>query len=185
MYARDRAVRRAGFFVQVFAAEVVACVSRQRDPRISALLRAVVNQSVFANVEVASTGATTPVVGQAFCDVFLERMNACEAALLQSLHLVIDAAFFASERLQLAAAIVNNSDSRSETKLHGALSDHERILRMRNAATHHGIYIHVKVRMLGEQLQFLVENLQTLLRYFVGIHVVDGDLQPLQPATIQ
>jgi len=95
MYARDRAVRRAGFFVQVFAAEVVACVSRQRDPRISALLRAVVNQSVFANVEVASTGATTPVVGQAFCDVFLERMNACEAALLQSLHLVIDAAFFA------------------------------------------------------------------------------------------
>ena len=58
----------------------------------------------------------------------------------------------------------------------------KRILRICNSAADHRIDIHVKVGMLGQELQLLVENLQAFLRNIVWRHVVDGDLQPFQPA---
>ena len=49
---------------------------------------------------------------------------------------------------------------------------------MAHAATDDGIDIHVKVGVFGEQLQFPVENFQTLLRNFVGIHVINRNRAP-------
>src|SRR5271168_1519727 len=123
MHAGNRAMRRAAFFGEVFAAHVVARIGRQRHSGIAALLGAVVHQSVFADIEIARARATAPVVGQALRDVVLEGVDAGEAALLPRLHLIVNAALFLVERLHLAAAVVNNSDGRAETQLDGALAD--------------------------------------------------------------
>ena len=92
---------------------------------------------------------------------------------------------FFAQRLQLAAAVVDNADGGCESKFEGALADDQRILRMVNAAAHHGIDVHMKIRVLGEQLEFLVEDFQALLGDFVRHHVVDGDLQVFQAGAVQ
>ena len=56
---------------------------------------------------------------------------------------------------------------------------------LRNAAAHDGIDVHVKLGVLGQQLQLLVENLQALFRNFVGVDVVYGDLEPLETGAVQ
>src|SRR5437660_11770125 len=114
MDARHRAVRGAGLLCQIFAADVFDGVLLQRDPRIAALLRAVVHQPVLANVEITRARAAAPLVRLAQGDVVLERIDASEAAPFEVLHLMIDAALFVSERLQLAVSIVNDSDGGAE-----------------------------------------------------------------------
>src|ERR1700676_4629257 len=96
VHARNRAIRCAAFFGEIFAAHVVAGVGCERHAGIAALLRAVVDQSVFADVEVAGAGSAAPIIRQAFRDVVLEGIDASEAALLPRLHLVVDAALFAA-----------------------------------------------------------------------------------------
>ena len=39
--------------------------------------------------------------------------------------------------------------------------------------------------MLGQKLELLIQHLQALLRNVVRRHIVDGDLQPLQPRAVQ
>ena len=56
---------------------------------------------------------------------------------------------------------------------------------LQTAAADHGIDVHVKVGVLGEVLQLLVEDFQALLRNIVGVHVIDGNLQPLESGAIQ
>src|SRR5580692_286528 len=114
------------------------------------------HQPVFANVEVTGASTASPRIGQALSDVVLEGIDAGEAALLPRLHFVVDTALFAAQRLQLATAVMDDSDSGTETEFDGAFADGECILRIRNATAHHGIDIHVKFGVLGQPLQFLV-----------------------------
>jgi hypothetical protein len=81
---------------------------------------------------------------------------------------------------------VNDADGRGEPQLDGALADRQRVLRRRvNSAAHHGIDVDVKIGVFGQQLQLLVEHLQALLGHLVGHHVVDGDLQMVEPGAVQ
>src|SRR5579864_9756136 len=100
VHAGNRALGRTGFFGEEFSAKIVAGVLFQRDSGVAALLRAVVDQAVLANIKVARTGAAPPLVGLALRDVVLEGVDAGETALLHRLHFVIDAAFFRAQRLQ-------------------------------------------------------------------------------------
>ncbi len=43
----------------------------------------------------------------------------------------------------------------------------------------------MKIGVLGEHLQLLVENLQALLRDLVGHHVVDRDLHVVEAGVVQ
>src|SRR5579863_9820231 len=113
--ARNGAVRSAAFFGEIFAAHVIARVSCEGHAGIAPLLRAVMHQPVFANVKVASAGTASPRIGQALSDVVLEGIDAGEAALLPRLHFVVDTALFAAQRLQLATAVMDDSDSGTET----------------------------------------------------------------------
>ena len=72
MDARNRAVRRAGFFRQIFTADVGNGVLLQRDPRVAALLRAIMHEPVFTDVQIARAGAATPLVRLAQSNVVLE-----------------------------------------------------------------------------------------------------------------
>src|SRR5580692_9575454 len=158
MHARNRAVRRAAFLRQVFAAHVVARVGRERDSGIAALLRAVMYQSVFADVEIARARAAAPFVRQTLGDVVLESVDASEAALVPRLHFVVDPPLFVVQRLYLAAAVVNNSDRRTEAECDSALANGQRVLRVRNSASDHGVDVHMKLGVLGQQLQLLIED---------------------------
>ena len=90
MYARDSAVRRTALFGEKFAPNVVDGVLLQRNPGIAALLRAVVNQSVLANVQVASARTAPPLVRFAVGDIVLEPVEASVMVLLELLHLQED-----------------------------------------------------------------------------------------------
>src|SRR4029077_9735189 len=93
MHARDRAVRSAGFLCHILAADVVHAVLLQRNSGIAALLRAVVHQTVLADVQVTSPRTAAPLVRPSLRDVILETINAGETALLHRLHFVINALF--------------------------------------------------------------------------------------------
>ena len=113
VHAGHRAVRRAAFFREIFAADIVARVSLERNARIAALLRTIVHQPVFADIEIARAGAAAPVIRQTLGDVVLKRVDPREAALFQRLHLVINPPLFVAQGLQLPAAVVNDSDGRA------------------------------------------------------------------------
>src|SRR5262245_63098291 len=59
--ASDRAGRRAGFGGQILAAHVCFGVLLEGNARITAFLRAVMNEPVFANVNVPASGAASPL----------------------------------------------------------------------------------------------------------------------------
>src|ERR1051326_2225443 len=110
MHARHGAVRGAGFFGEIFAAQIFARISRERDAGIAALLRAVVHEAVFADVEVARAGATAPLVRPAVGEVILKAVDARVTFLTDLLHLLIDFALDALERLERAEAVVNDAE---------------------------------------------------------------------------
>src|SRR5712664_3427192 len=68
MDALDRAGGRAPFFGFVFALEIFHRVVFQRSAGITALLRAPVDQPVFADVEVARARTAAPFVWLSFRD---------------------------------------------------------------------------------------------------------------------
>ena len=94
MNAGYRAVRRAGFLRQVLAAYVLECVLLDGSSRIAALLRAIVNKSVFADVEVTSACAASPVVRLAVREVVLKSVYASVTFLAKIFHLVINLALY-------------------------------------------------------------------------------------------
>ena len=53
-------------------AHLLASVLKQRNSRVSPLLRAIVHETVFANVEIASASPAAPFIGAAVRNVFLE-----------------------------------------------------------------------------------------------------------------
>ncbi len=90
-----------------------------------------------------------------------------------------------AQRLQLSVAVVQNPDGGREAQLQRPVRHGERVLGIADAAAEHGIDVHVKLGVLGQQRQFLVEHLEALLRNVVRLHVVDADLQVLEPGAIQ
>ena len=74
-------MRRAGFLGMVLVGKVVGRVFLEGDGRKAALLRAIVHQPIFANVEVSATGAASPIVRDALRNVFLKLVEARVRAL--------------------------------------------------------------------------------------------------------
>src|SRR5438045_2534727 len=81
VHARNRTMRRAGFFGEILTPQVLARIGRQRHSWISALLRTVVHKPVLADVKIAAAGAAAPIVGLALRDVVLKRVDARKTTL--------------------------------------------------------------------------------------------------------
>src|SRR5262245_2584612 len=62
VHARDGAVWRAGFFGEVFAADILDGVLLERNRGVAALLRAVVHQAILADVKISRPCAAAPLV---------------------------------------------------------------------------------------------------------------------------
>src|SRR5260370_18326083 len=56
------AVGGARFFGQVFAANVSGAVLFQRNARITALLRAIMDQAILAHIQISASGAAPPPI---------------------------------------------------------------------------------------------------------------------------
>src|SRR5205085_7166545 len=89
--AGDGAVGRAPFFCLVFAVEVGLRVVCERDAGRAALLGAVMDETVFADVEIARARATTPIVGPPLREVLLKPVEARILLPAHLLELTIDA----------------------------------------------------------------------------------------------
>ena len=89
------------FFV-VYSRSISSTVYRlERDRRVSALLRAVVNQAVLADVEIAASGAALPLVRLAQGQVLVEEIVVSEreeARPALDENLIVDAAFLRPQR---------------------------------------------------------------------------------------
>jgi hypothetical protein len=185
MNTGNRATWRAGFLSVVLAMPALGGILGERDARVAALLRAVVHQAVLANVEVTRARAAAPSVFASGGDIMLKGIDPREGAFSEGHDFLEDFAFVRVERPELTVAVVNDADSRGKTKLDGAARDNQCIVGMLDAAAQDGIDIDVKIGVLGQKLQFLVENLEALLGHIVGLDVVDADLQVFQTRVIE
>src|SRR5579864_8857409 len=98
----DRAVRSAGLFGEVFAADILDAVLLERNARIAALLRTVVNQAVLADVQIsAASAAAPPVIGLARDQILLIRIVLIDPGVRtfgEISNLLVDAALPLSKR---------------------------------------------------------------------------------------
>src|SRR5215471_16433958 len=120
-------MRSAGLLGQKFAFQVSFGVTGQWHAGKSPLLRAVVYEAVFTDVEIARASAATPVIGLGIGNGFLKLIELRIIFLLPAAHLIPHAALFAAQRLQLAVAVVNNTNRRSKAQSNGASADRQRI----------------------------------------------------------
>lgn len=127
-------MRGARFFGVKLAPQIGDCVFFEGNTRIAALLRAVMNEPILADIKIAAAGAAAPLIRAPEGDVVLKCIYACETAFLERLHLVVDALLFGIQRLHLARAIVDDSYGRAEAQFQRALADGERVLRMAHSA---------------------------------------------------
>src|SRR5579863_4417766 len=155
MHAGNRAMRSAGFLSNVLATDVLQGIFLQRNPRIAALLGAVVHQTILADVQVTRPSAAAPLVRASLGDIVLEAIDAGEAALLHRLHLVIHPLLFFHEWLQLSTAVVNNADGRTEAEFQRPLANGQGILRLAHASADDGVDVHVEIRVFREEFEFL------------------------------
>src|SRR5215472_6751228 len=182
---RNGASRRAAFFRQEFAPPLCLGVLLERNAWIAALLRAIMHQAILADVEITRSGATPPIILAPCGDVVLKSVDARKRALAHRHNLFEDFSFARPQWAQLAAAIVNNSDRGRESKLLGSMRNGERIFGIFDSAAQHGIDIHLKFRVLGQDLELLIQHLETLLRDFIGLRVIDADLQVFKSGAIE
>jgi hypothetical protein len=143
------------------------------------------DQPVFANVQVPGTGAASPLVPFSLGNVVLKAIELSVAACAKRLDSQVDLALLAAQRAKLTLAIVNDADGGGKPQRNGALGYDQSIVRVANSPANHRVDVHMKVGVPGEQFQLLVEHLQALFRYFVRIHVVDTDLQVIEPGLVQ
>src|SRR5579863_3289491 len=88
----------------------------ERNAGVAALLRAVMDEAVLANVEVARAGAAAPVVFAARGDIVLKRIDARKRTLAEAHDFLENFSFARAKGLELAIAIVNDADCRSESQ---------------------------------------------------------------------
>ena len=69
-------MRRARFLGVELAAKIIHGVVHQRNAGVAALLRAPVNEAVFADIQVARSGSAAPLIGLAASDIVLELIEA-------------------------------------------------------------------------------------------------------------
>ena len=72
MYARYRAIRGTRFYTVIFALQVLRSVLLEWYPGKTALLRAVMYESILADVEIATARTTLPFVGESANQLLLK-----------------------------------------------------------------------------------------------------------------
>jgi hypothetical protein len=72
LHTRNRAIRGAWFDRVVSALQVLPCVVFERDAGMAALLRTVMHQTIFTNVQVEASGSAVPGIGRSSDQALVE-----------------------------------------------------------------------------------------------------------------
>src|SRR6185437_7584819 len=89
------------------------------------------------------------------------------------------------ERLELAGSIVNDADGGGEAEFDGALADGDGVPLVLHAGSDYGVDVQVEVGVFAQPLQLFVEDFERFLGDFVGLDVVDGDLEVVEAGVIE
>src|SRR5436190_22421449 len=111
--AGNRAVWCTAFFCNEFATDVVDRVSVQRLGGITTLLRTVVHQSVFADVQVSRSSAAAPVIRLSVRNGILKGIEAKIVIFVKRLHAAIDFTLCGAKWLEVSTAVVDYAAGRS------------------------------------------------------------------------
>src|SRR5499433_2403677 len=114
--AGDGAEFRAWFFGVILMLQVFARVFFERNARKAALLRAVMDEAVFADVQITRPRAAAPVIRTAVSQVVLKLIQPSELLLAMMPQLFIDLFLDPAEGFQLAAPVVNHAERRAEAE---------------------------------------------------------------------
>ena len=139
--------RRAPFLRIVFPIEVLHRVILESNARVAALLRTPMDQTVFTDVEITSSGAATPVVRLALGDAVLKPVETRVIAVPQFLDRLEDTLFFVRERLERAVVVVYDADRGREPQFDGAARNDERVFGRLDPTADHGIDVDMKIRV--------------------------------------
>jgi len=187
MNARNSAEWRAALRPRCFALDIVPSVLIEWNAGPPALLRTVMHQTLFADIQEPAASAAVPVVWQTASDILLKMVEMSERKQtgFKAPETVIDTSLLLRERLKLAAMIVQNTDRAGKAEFPGASPDHDRVLRVSNSGAQHGVDGDSEVGVLREPFEFPVKHAQALFRDVVGRNVVDADLQIVQSGAIE
>ena len=145
------------------------------------------HEAVLADVEIASAGPALPVVRAPEREIPLEivLLLHCVERSRQRGDLVVNAPLLRRQRYQAASTVVDQADRRRVTQFDRPLRDRQCVLGVAQAATEHGVDVDAERGMLRQHPQLRIEHLQALLRDVVRRHVVDADLQVIQPGVVE
>ena len=144
------------------------------------------HDAVLVHVEVARAGAAAPIVGAAAGEVVLEgAVEARIAAAAEGLEGLVDLQLALPQRLELAAAIVEDAHRAREPELTRPPGHRQRVLGVLDARTHHRVDVHAELRLLGQPLQLGLQQAEALHRDLVRLHVVDADLEEVEAGVVE
>lgn len=147
LHAGDRAKGRAGLASVIFMPHVLPGVLLKGDGRVTALLRAVVDQAVLTDVQIAAAGAATPLPWNSTGDILLEPVEAGIRTLPQTHNLLENFLLLWAERLELSAVVMQNAHGRSKAQLECPPCDNKCIFRMMDRTAQNGIDIDLENRV--------------------------------------
>src|SRR5262245_12773267 len=155
---------------------------------MTALLRTVMNQALFAYVEVSRSRATMPLIRQTANQILLklvvviERKEGLRPGIQE---FVVDAPLRRIEGLQLAGVVMKDSDRPLEAEFAYPSRDGQRVLGAPYRTPQHRIDRDVELRVIGQQTKFLIQDLEAFLRAVVRGDVVDADLKIIESRPVQ
>lgn len=154
---------------------------------MAALLGAVMNQAIFADIEESATCRAMPLIRQCSYDVALETimMRKGEQPAAQAHDALVDAGLDAVQGFELPGTIMQNADCAAETEFARARRNLVRIFGTPDVAAENGVDGHIEVGVFRKPLQLAIEYLKAFLRDLIRLYVVDADLQIIESGFVQ
>ena len=90
-----------------------------------------------------------------------------------------------AQRLELPRTVVQDSDRARQAQRQGPARDRQRVFRVAHRTAQHRVDVDVKLGVLGQHFELLVQDLETFLRDFIRHDVVDRDLQVVQAGAVE
>src|SRR5881394_1724010 len=118
---------RASLFRKVFTLDVGEGVFLKRNSGVTTLLRAIVDEAVLTDVQIARPREAFPVIRLAASQFFLEPVEAAVALFAIALDFAIDPFFTSIQGFHRTGAIVNNAERAGEPELKCPLRDSYRV----------------------------------------------------------
>src|SRR5262249_15862730 len=157
----------------------------KRDGRVATLLRAVMDQSVFADVQVARSGSATPFVRPAVSQIVLEPVKPSPALLAETFQLFVNLRLSLAQGFELSGSVMNDAKRTAESQFNRAARHGHPVFRVFYPAADHRIDTHMKFGALRQIAEIAIEHLEALLRDFIRRDVVNADLQILKPGGVE